>query len=112
ISRNAEVSSKIVFKDGLIDRLGNLVLVDGRCTIIEYSDLPESLARRTDANGRLWIWAGSPAIHVFDTALLKRVTTRPERMPFHIARKKVPYLDDSGQLVQPPTENALKFEMF
>jgi UDP-N-acetylglucosamine/UDP-N-acetylgalactosamine diphosphorylase len=112
VSRRAEVSSKIVPKEGPNDRLGNLVLVDGRCTIIEYSDLPDSLARRTDAEGRLWLWAGSPAIHLFDVAFLKHVTTGPERMPFHTARKKVPYHDDNGRSVQPANENALKFEMF
>src|SRR5262249_59957816 len=31
---------------------------------------------------------------------------------FHLARKKVPYLDESGQMVQPAKENALKFETF
>ena len=33
-------------------------------------------------------------------------------MPFHIARKKVPFLDEAGKLVEPVKENALKFEMF
>jgi len=33
-------------------------------------------------------------------------------IPFHLARKKVPYLDDQGQVVEPRRENALKFEMF
>jgi hypothetical protein len=28
------------------DKLGNLVLVDGRCTIIEHSDPPKELAAR------------------------------------------------------------------
>lgn len=141
----AEVSSKIVPKEGPLDRLGNMVLIDGRCSIIEYSDLPEDLARQTDEQGRLRIWAGSPAIHIFSVDFLKRVTgdagavnrvegrdrcenindspLSPERsplkrpapgtgLPFHVARKKVPYLDDSGRLVQPASENALKFEMF
>ena len=47
------------------DKLGNLVLVDGRCCIIEYSDLPETLAEQTDDQGQLRFWAGSPAIHIF-----------------------------------------------
>src|SRR5262249_4442543 len=89
----------------------NLVLVDGRCTIIEYSDLPEVLAKQTDEHGRLRIWAGSPAIHVFAVEFLDRVTRGGGQMPFHIARKKVPYLDPSGTLVKPEKENPLKFEM-
>ena len=33
-------------------------------------------------------------------------------MPFHVARKKVPFLDENGKPAQPKQENALKFEMF
>jgi UDP-N-acetylglucosamine/UDP-N-acetylgalactosamine diphosphorylase len=40
------------------------------------------------------------------------MTTGAERIPFHVARKKVACLDDRGQIVQPAIENALKFEMF
>jgi UDP-N-acetylglucosamine/UDP-N-acetylgalactosamine diphosphorylase len=112
LSQRSEASSKIVPKQGPKDRLGNLVLVDGRCSMIEYSDLPDSLANERDANGRLRLWAGSPAIHIFDMDFLARVTQGAGLLPFHTARKKVPYLDDKGQLVQPQKENALKFERF
>ncbi len=108
----AEVSAKIVPKESPTDKLGNLVLLDGRCTMIEYSDLPEALARQTDAQGRLRIWAGSPAIHIFDVDFLGRVVGDGVKVPFHVAKKKVPYLDANGTVVQPTQENALKFELF
>ena len=92
----AEVSAKIVPKESPTDKLGNLVLVDGRCTMIEYTDLPESLARQTDEHGRLRIWAGSPAIHLFDVEFLRRMVGEGVKIPFHIAKKKVPYLDEKG----------------
>jgi UDP-N-acetylglucosamine/UDP-N-acetylgalactosamine diphosphorylase len=112
LTQRSEASSKIVPKQGPKDRLGNLVLVDGRCTMIEYSDLPDSLAQETDENGRLRLWAGSPAIHIFDVDFLARVTAGDGMLPFHTAKKKVPYLDERGQTVQPAKENALKFERF
>lgn len=112
LAAGAEVSLKIVPKEGPRDKLGNVVLVDGRCTIIEYSDLPHELARQEDEAGRLRIWAGSPAIHFFDVAFLERMTRGGTQIPFHVARKKVPYLDASGGAVQPARENALKFEKF
>jgi UDP-N-acetylglucosamine/UDP-N-acetylgalactosamine diphosphorylase len=111
-TQKSEASSKIIPKQGPKDRLGNLVLVDGRCAMIEYSDLPDSLANERDAHGRLRLWAGSPAIHIFDVEFLARVTEGAGLLPFHVARKKVPYLDDNGQTVQPTVENALKFERF
>ncbi len=108
----AEISLKIVPKEDPLDKLGNLVLIDGRCSIIEYSDLPETLGAKRTPEGKLWIWAGSPAIHIFDMAFLERMTSQGVRIPFHIARKKVPYLNKEGHMVQPDCENALKFERF
>jgi UDP-N-acetylglucosamine/UDP-N-acetylgalactosamine diphosphorylase len=112
LAHRAEVSSRVVAKEGAKERMGVFALVDGRCTIIEYSDLPDELAHQTDAQGRLRLWAGNPAIHWFDVAFLERVTRGPQGMPFHVARKKVPYLNEAGQVVQPQKENALKFERF
>ena len=42
-----------------------LALVDGRCAIIEYSDLPQAMAEERTADGQLAFRAGSPAIHCF-----------------------------------------------
>src|SRR6266849_607811 len=112
LAAEAEVSSKIVRKEGPTDKLGNVVLIDGSCCIIEYSDLPESLGHQTDENGELRIWAGSPAIHIFNLDFLTQITQGPSRLPYHVARKKVPYLDETGKRVEPGRENALKFEMF
>src|SRR5262249_51898585 len=80
--------------------------------IIEYSDLPRDLAEARDADGRLRLRAGSPAIHIFDTDFLARVTGKASHLPFHLARKKVPHIDAAGRPANPAAENALKFEMF
>src|SRR5262249_30031297 len=92
VRQRAELSTKAVAKENPLDKVGNLVLVDGRCAIIEYSDLPESLAKQTDEDGWLRIRLGNTAIHLFDLAFLQRTATGDLRIPFHIARKKEPYL--------------------
>ncbi len=112
LAAGAEVSTKVVAKEGPKDKLGNLVLIHGRCGIIEYSDLPDELANARDEQGRLRFRVGNPAIHLFAVDFLERVSQGAGRIPFHVARKKVPYLDAAGHLVQPQQENALKFEMF
>jgi UDP-N-acetylglucosamine/UDP-N-acetylgalactosamine diphosphorylase len=112
VAAGADVSAKVVPKEAPEEKVGIFVLVDGRLTIIEYSDLPDDMARETDEQGRLRYWAGNIAIHLFQVDFLERVARGPNRIPWHLARKKVPYLDEHGKLVQPPKENALKFEMF
>jgi UDP-N-acetylglucosamine/UDP-N-acetylgalactosamine diphosphorylase len=108
LRHRAEVSSRVIAKSGPEERVGVFAQVGGRCTIIEYSDLKPEQARETDATGRLRLWAGSPAIHVFDVGFLERAIDHPQGLPFHVARKKVPHQGDPN----PARENALKFERF
>lgn len=112
ISVQSEASSKAIVKAYPKEKMGVLALIDGRCGIVEYSDLPDDLTHLTDAQGRLVYGAGNPAIHLFDLGFLRRVTQGATRLPFHVARKKVPHIDDAGRPVSPTKENALKFEMF
>jgi UDP-N-acetylglucosamine/UDP-N-acetylgalactosamine diphosphorylase len=112
IDLRSEASARVIPKLGPTDKLGNFVQIDGHCSMIEYSDLPEAMAKQTDENGRLRLWAGSPAIHYFDVDFLTRVTAGAGQIPLHVARKKAPYLDDTGNPRQPEKENALKFERF
>jgi UDP-N-acetylglucosamine/UDP-N-acetylgalactosamine diphosphorylase len=112
LAKNADVSAKVVPKETPHDKLGLFVLVDGRLTIIEYSDLPDDMAKETDEHAQLRFWAGNTAIHLFHLDFLERVTSGPNRIPWHIARKKAPCLDSRGTIVEPEKENALKFEMF
>ncbi|MCB1078266.1 MAG: UDPGP type 1 family protein, partial [Verrucomicrobiae bacterium] len=79
------------------------------------SDMPDRLMRERDRNGQLRFRAGSIAIHIFDRDFVKRLGTGAdpaETLPFHRARKKVPYVDELGTPVTPAEPNAWKFEMF
>ena len=80
--------------------------------VIEYSDLSDAAAQRRNPDGSLAIWAGSIAVHVIETALLRRLADSADGLQFHIARKKVKHLDPSGNLVEPSEPNAIKFERF
>lgn len=109
---NAAVSTKVVAKRTADEKMGVAVDVDGRTQIIEYSDLPAEIAAQTDADGNLRLWAGSTAIHVFSRAFLQSLIDHGQELPFHIAHKVVPYLDENGELVVPRQPNAYKFERF
>ncbi|HJS08239.1 MAG TPA: UTP--glucose-1-phosphate uridylyltransferase, partial [Pirellulales bacterium] len=108
----SELSTQVIAKQDPLEKVGNLAMVDGRMTIIEYSDLPEPVAREQNADGSLYLWAGNTGIHVFDMPFLRRMTGTASALPFHLARKKVPYIDAAGKLVEPDVPNALKFERF
>jgi len=112
LAAKSELTTQVVAKQDPADRVGNVVSVDGRLHVIEYSDLPADIAAQRDARGNLKFWAGSIAVHVMDVAFLRRMSERADALPFHIAHKKVPHLDAGGQLIEPTKPNALKFERF
>jgi UDP-N-acetylglucosamine/UDP-N-acetylgalactosamine diphosphorylase len=108
----SDLTSMAVAKQSPQDRVGNFATVDGRMLVIEYSDFPNDVAAKRNASGELVFWAGSIAVHMFRVAFLQRALALNEALPFHVARKKVPHVDNEGRLVEPQEPNALKFERF
>jgi UDP-N-acetylglucosamine/UDP-N-acetylgalactosamine diphosphorylase len=112
---NSELSTQVVAKRTPRDPVGNVVSVDGKLRILEYSDLnplDDEVVDRLTADGTPIFWAGNTAIHVFDVALLERVSQSPMSLPYHVARKAVSHVDAQGRKVDPPRPNAIKFERF
>lgn len=113
LEHQAEVSTKAVAKTSATEKMGVVVTTDGVTRIIEYSDLPPDVASQTDHRGRVRLWAGNTAIHLFQREFLERALVDEHAMPFHVARKVVTYWDASiNQLVTPEETNAFKFERF
>ncbi len=112
VKHQSEATTKVVAKTGPEERMGVVVDVDGKTQIIEYSDLPPEIAALTDESGDLLFWAGSTAIHIFNREFLERLTDGEIALPFHIAHKQVPYVDEAGRQVEPANPNAYKFERF
>jgi UDP-N-acetylglucosamine/UDP-N-acetylgalactosamine diphosphorylase len=108
----SEMTTQVVPKRDPLECVGNVVQIDGRTQVIEYSDLPEEFARQTNSDGSLKLWAGNLAVHVFDVEFLQRQTKNPDALPFHCAKKKVSCLNDQGQLIEPQEANSLRFERF
>lgn len=108
----SDLTSVAVAKQTPQDRVGVFAMIDGQMQVIEYSDLPDDVAEARSPDGSLKFWAGSIAMHVFNVAFLERSLHLKDALPFHIAHKKVPFIDEAGELVQPNEANALKFERF
>ncbi len=109
----SEMSSKTIPKANALEKVGNFVFADGAVQVIEYSDLPESFALQTNADGSLRYNAGSIAIHALRVSFIERLNQGGRlKLPWHRAEKKVPYVDDTGTLVKPEKPNAVKLEQF
>ncbi len=111
----SEMSTQVVAKQTPRDNVGNVVEIDGRVRILEYSDLnplADEIVLRKEADGSPVFWAGNIGVHVIEVAFLERMAASSDSLPFHVARKKVPYVDEKGKLVEPEQPNAMKFERF
>ncbi len=109
----SEMSSKTVPKAEALEKVGNFVFADGVVQVIEYSDLPEHLARQTNAAGGLAFNAGSIAIHALRVSFIERLNAGGSlQLPWHRAEKKVPFVNDAGEPVKPEKPNAVKLEQF
>ena len=93
--------------------MDNIRWVDGRVSVVEYTELGEADRSARDAAGDLVYWTGNIAIHLFATACIRRVASDADRLlPFHAAEKKIPHVDASGRAVKPSRPNGRKFERF
>jgi UDP-N-acetylglucosamine/UDP-N-acetylgalactosamine diphosphorylase len=108
----SQATTQVVEKRFATEKVGNVVKLDGKTQIIEYSDLPEEVAQQTNPDGSLRLWAGNIAVHVFDIEFLRRCCLSPNTLPFHRAHKAVPYVDELGQSHSPSVPNAIKLERF
>jgi len=109
----AEMSAKALPKRDPMEKLGNFCIVDGKTSVIEYSDMPEELVMCTTNRGFLKFSAGSIAIHIMNRSFVERLTEGGRcTLPFHRAEKTVTRVDSTGRKITPDQPNAIKLETF
>ncbi len=111
---SGEMSSKMLPKVAPEERVGIFCRVDGRTTVIEYSDMPMERQRERLEDGSLRFLAGSIAIHAMGVEFVRRLNEDPDfELPFHRADKKVACVDvETGEALTPSVANAVKLERF
>ena len=110
LNEQADISLKVCAKRDPQEGLGVVVARDGRCAMVEYSELSDEQKNRRTAGGDLYFKFGSVAIHVFSLPFLQQEARAA--LPLHVAHKKVPVCGDDGKTVTPAKPNGYKFEKF
>ncbi|MFZ5517387.1 MAG: UTP--glucose-1-phosphate uridylyltransferase [Candidatus Zhuqueibacterota bacterium] len=107
----AEMSAKLVSKRDPYEKVGVVGWLNGKLAVIEYSDLSVADKEARNSDGSLKFRGGSIAIHVFHVPFIENEISQA-KLPYHLAFKKIPHLDEQGRLVEPAKPNGYKFEMF
>ena len=109
ISGGYDVGSKVIRKVDPYEKVGVMCLKNGKPSIVEYIDLTEDMAHELNTDGERAYNFGVILNYLFNVDQLHKI--KDEKLPVHIVHKKVPYIDKNGNLVNPETPNAYKFEL-
>ncbi len=108
ISKDCAVGSKVVKKAAPDEKVGVMCLEDGRPSIVEYYELTDELMNAKDENGEPAYNYGVILNYLFNVKALEDIMKKS--MPLHIVEKKIPYIDENGNLIKPEEPNGYKFE--
>ena len=87
--------------------------VEGQYRVVEYSEITSKTAELRNENGELVFNAGNICNHYFTLEFLYAVGNEYEGdLELHVAKKKIPYINDNGEKIVPTTPNGIKVEKF
>ncbi len=108
IATDSAVGAKVVAKNAPDEKVGAMCLEDGRPSIVEYYDMTPELMEAKLVDGTPAYHFGVILNYLFRVKDLEEIVAR--KLPLHIVEKKIPYLDEKGELVKPEAPNGYKFE--
>ncbi len=108
IQKNCVVGAKVVRKNAPDEKVGVMCLEDGKPSIVEYYELTDELMNAKDEKGAPAYNFGVILNYLFKVKDLESMMAT--RMPLHIVEKKIPHLNEKGELVKPEEPNGYKFE--
>ncbi|CAG9860067.1 unnamed protein product [Phyllotreta striolata] len=113
VKKKADCGAKVIRKEHPNEALGVVCDVNGKFQVVEYSEITEKTAGLRDDDGLLVFRAGSICNHFFTTEFLDKAANSYEAsLRPHIAKKKIPYIDERGCKVTPTSPNGIKIEKF
>ena len=107
IKSGCACSGKVVKKVSPEERVGVLCKEDGHPTIVEYYEMPASLASLRDPDGQLTYRYGVILNYLFSVAVLDKIYR--DKLPCHLAHKAIPHIE-GGVRVTPSSPCGYKFE--
>ena len=110
IDQQVTVACKSVVKANPQEKVGVFCKRNGKPNVIEYTEITEDMAEARDKDGELLYGESHILCNLFSVDAVERMGANP--LPYHVAFKKAKYIDKDGNLVEPDSPNAYKFEAF
>ncbi|XP_033208355.1 UDP-N-acetylhexosamine pyrophosphorylase [Belonocnema kinseyi] len=113
LSRSADCAVKVVPKRSPTEAVGVVCQVEGKYRVVEYSEITLKTAELRNKDGELTFNAGNICNHYFTLDFLFSIGNAHESdLDLHVAKKKVPYINEYGKKIIPTSPNGIKVEKF
>lgn len=105
-----KIASKSVVKSSPQEKVGVFCKMNGHPKVIEYTELPEKMAKEVDKDGELRFGESHIMCNLYSIDAIEKIST--ETLMYHSAFKKNSYIDEQGREIIPEEPNSYKFESF
>lgn len=109
-SKNVQIASKSVAKANPQERVGVFCKMNGHPKVIEYTELPTTMAEQRDKDGELKYGEAHIMCNLYTIDAIEKISK--ESLMYHSAHKKNSYIDEDGKEIIPEEPNSYKFEAF
>ena len=103
-------ASKTIVKASPEEKVGVFCKKNGIPSVIEYTEIPDDMAKETNADGSLTYGESHMMLNMFNIQTLEKIAKY--KLPYHVAHKKSGYMNEAGEFIKPDSPNAYKFETF
>jgi len=114
-SKDVDIATKVVRKRNATESVGLILLKNGKPDVVEYSEIDKETAEAKDAKqpDALKFRAANIVNHYYSFRFLESIPDWAHKLPHHVARKKIPYVDtEKGDSIKPEKPNGIKLEQF
>jgi UDP-N-acetylglucosamine/UDP-N-acetylgalactosamine diphosphorylase len=114
-SKDVDIATKVVRKRNGTESVGLIILKNGKPDVVEYSEIDKETAEAKDPKQPdvLKFRAANIVNHYYSFRFLESIPDWAHKLPHHVARKKIPYVDtEKGTTIKPEKPNGIKLEQF
>lgn len=94
-SKDVDIATKVVRKRSAKESVGLILLKNGKPDVVEYSEIDTDTAEAKDPKQPdiLKYRAANIVNHYYSFRFLESIEEWAHKLPHHVARKKIPYVD-------------------
>jgi UDP-N-acetylglucosamine/UDP-N-acetylgalactosamine diphosphorylase len=111
ISQGADCAAKSIPKKNPEEQVGVICMANGKPAVVEYSEISKEQSEARDGQD-LVFGAANIANHFYTTAFLEGIKQFEGELEYHVAKKKIKHVDETGNPIVPTSNNGIKLELF